>query len=774
MSSIKRIVLVLCFLIATAANAEQFVINKIQVVGLQRISLGTFLSYLPVKEGDRIDATQTSSIIRALYQTGFFNNVQLARKNGNLIISVVERPVIGSIKVSGNKKISKKQLDEIFKNANFVEGEVFDNSLLNSLVQSLTQQYYNMGLYNATIRTSVNTAERNRVTVNINIAEGPTAKIKAIHIIGNTAFTEKQLLKNFTLTTSSIFTWFSSNDQYSKEKLDADLEKLRSFYFDHGYLHFRVDSAQVSITPDKKHIYITIHVIEGAVYKIKGYTISGNLIGQDKAIKQLITLHPGDVFSRKDILDIKSNIEKLMGEYGYGMPDIKIVPQVDEVKHAVLVQFHVEPGHRVYIRRINFSGNTKTHDEVLRRELRQQEGALFSISKQEESKRRIQNLGYIQDVDAKIEPVPGDPDEVDLTYNVKETSSTSANFQVGYSDADGILYGISLNEQNFLGTGKAISLGFDNSRDNKTYNFSYYDPYFTVNNISMMTNIYAQKNTPGVIDLSSYSANIYGGTMIFGIPFSDYNRLNLGYGFEHIDVGTGLNSAQHVIDFTQQYGTSYNNVKLVTGWTYSDQDRAIFPTNGISHSLNINFAIPVGKKSVDYYTLDYNASYYYPIYKSFIFHARGEVGYGDGYGKTKELPFFKHFYCGGIDTVRGFQASTLGPLDEFGNPLGGNMITVLSGSIIFPNPVGDSLRTSVFADVGNAFDNRPVDKRESPAIIALETPSHFGFNRMRASVGVQGEWRSPLGPLVFSFAKPVNRHSSDSIDCFQFNIGTSF
>jgi len=752
-----RLLVLSCVFLCSVAFADQFVIHKIKVEGNHRVSVGTILSYLPVKEGDKIDSSQTSDIIRALYNTGFFSDVKLTQNKGTLIVTVIERSVIGSINISGNKKVTDKQLLEVLKNAGLSEGQAFDNSAFTELERALVQQYYSLGYYGVKIQTSIVPEQRNRVAVNVKVTEGPAAKITSIKIIGNHEFTEKQLLKNFSLSPSSFFalTFFTHADQYAKEKLDADLEKLHTFYLDRGYLHFNIDAAQVSITPDKKHIYINIYITEGHVFTIRGYSLTGDFIGHRDQFQALVDLRRGDVFSRKKILDIQSAMNELFGNYGYGMPVIRIDPNINETTHQVFVNFVVEPGKRVYVRRINFTGNTKTDDEVLRREMRQQEGGVFSLSKINESKRRLSNLGYLQDVDSKVEPVPGHCDQVDLLFKVKEVSAVSANFQAGYSDADGFLYGVSLNDQNFLGTGKSVSMGFDHSLDYQTYNVSYYNPYFTINNISLLLNAYLQQNQPGRISLTAYTSDVYGASATYGIPFSDYNRLSFGYGYEVIKIGTSIASSEQVIDFINDNGNVFNELKLMTGWSFTNQDRAIFPTRGLAQAISIEAGFPVGSNSMDYYKSNYTLSWYHPVISSFIAHARAQLGYGNGFGKTKSLPFFKNYYAGGIDSVRGYQVSSLGPLGSDGNPLGGNFLTTGSLSLIFPNPVGEALRTSVFADVGNVYDDT------------------FAVSQLRGSYGLQGEWRSPLGPLVFSIAKTMMTHSGDRKDFFQFNIGTS-
>ncbi|EKE01643.1 MAG: hypothetical protein ACD_21C00083G0001 [uncultured bacterium] len=743
--------------VCSAACADEFIIHKIRVSGLQRISLGTVLSYLPVKEGDRIDSSQTVYIIRDLYKTNFFSNVDLKRVNNDLLINVVERAVIGSIKVSGNNKITKKQMSDVLKNVGLTEGQALDQALLNGVVKALVQQYYNLGLYDAKINTSIIPQERNRVAVAINIKEGPVAKIRSIKIVGNKIASEKTLLKEFSLTTPKLWSFFTHSDQYSKEKLDADLEKLRSYYMDRGYLHFKIDSTKVAITPDKKSIYITITVVEGVPYKIKGFGLDGNLIGKRAEILKLITLKSGDVFSRKAIIDIQSNISLFLGDYGYGMPDIRVEPIIDDGSKQIFIKFVVDTGPRVYVRRINFSGNTKTHDEVLRREMRLQEGSMFSLSKIEGSKRRLANLSYLKDIDYKTTPVPGSPDQVDLTYNVTEVSAISAAVQGGYSDSDGFLYGASINDSNVFGTGKTASVRFDNSKVNQSYSLGYFDPYFTVNAVSLSLKAYLQKsNLSKVQDVTTYSTNIYGALATFGIPLSDYDDITLGLGVEHIKIkvpSTGVGA--QVSDFLTQYGSVFNQFKVVAGWSHSNFDRAIFPTKGFSQGINIEGYGPLNKDSLSFYKASYETFWYQPLVKGFIFHTTTDIGYGKGFGRPKDLPFFKNFFAGGIGSVRGFDAGSLGVFDEYNHALGGNVITTASASIIIPAPMKDTIRPSIFVDIGNVYNNK------------------FKPGELRSSCGVQLEWHTPLVPILFSLATPIRKKSGDHIEVFQFTLAFS-
>lgn len=737
--------------------AENFVVSDIRVEGLKRIHLDTVLNYLPIKKGETFTSSKSSETLRVLYKTGFFNNVSFSRQGDVLVVTVKERLVIGYFNISGNKKITSKQLTDVLKKSGLAEGMPFDDAVLSGFKQGLLNQYHVLGYYNASIDAKVSEVGSNRVSVKIKITEGKFSKVKEIKISGNDAFSTKQLLKNFSMETSGLLTIVSGSDQYSKEKLDADLENLRSFYLDRGYLHFRVVSKQASMTDDNKSVFINIEISEGPVYRISGWKVEGILKDHDDKIEELINLNKGDVFSRKDILNTNNKIGILLSDYGYAMPNVEIEPEVDEATKQVFVVFKVSHGNRFYVRRINFSGNTKTKEEVLRREMRQHEGELFSFSKVRESERRLNNLGYLKDVGFKMEPVPKSKDEVDVNYSVTEAPSTGANLQLGYSDTDHLIFGASINEQNFLGTGKGVGLQFNHSVYTTTYSLRYFNPYFTEDNISLNLQVYNQQTKPGAIHLSSYTTDSYGGSAMYGIPLSDYSRLNLGYGFEYMHITLNDSSSDEMQSFVKRYGNVFNTINLMGGWSYSKLDRAIFPRDGFAQSLDFDVGVPAGLKgNLEYYRADYHTVFYKPFTKFFIIKLNGMLGYGNGYGSMHEMPFFKNYYCGGIGSVRGYEGSSLGPLDSNGDPIGGNVKAEGSLGLIFPNPFGEKVRTSAFVDVGNVFKNK------------LE------FGDLRSSTGVQAEWLTPLGiAFTFSLAKPLNAKDGDRKDSFQMNIGAS-
>ncbi len=766
MSILKKILWVgLIVSFCTLANAETFVIKKIRVHGLQRISYATVLSYLAdiqIKEGEQIDTDTTSDIIRALYKTNFFSEVTLKRQDDDLIITVVERSIIGSLSITGNSKLTKKQLTEALKQIGISEGQALDPVVLNSTKHAIIQEYYNKGLYSVKVNIDIKPESRNRAALSIKIHEGPTAKIKSIRIIGNKVFKEKVLLNEFSLTTTKLWSFFTDSDKYSQEKLYADLEKLRSYYMDRGYVRVKIDTPpKVSITPDRKSIYIVINITEGEVYKLGGFELGGDLLGKRAEIAKLIKLKFGKIFSRKEVVDAQSAIKLFLGDYGYGLADIQDESYISEKDHRVYVKLVVVPGHRVYVRKINFSGNHKTNDEVLRREMRLQEGSLFSLSKINESARRLANLGYLQDIDYEPIQVPESNNQVDLLYKLKETSAINFQLQGGYSDKEGFLYGASISDQNLFGTGKTASIGLDNTKVTQYYHIGYRDPYFTLNKVGFSLGAHIRKTNPNKIsgEISSYRYSTYGIDAHFDIPLSDYSSYGLGVGIEHFTVHRATINANDKIDgFLNAHGTVFNQANLTADWSYSNFDRFPFPTKGFGHSISGELSGPLNSHSLEYYTTEYKARLYYPLIKDFIFSANLDLNYGDGFGKTKKLFFLKNYFAGGIGSVRGFEADTIvNEAADKDKVVGGNILTLASASIIIPNPIQNVIRPRVFIDVGSVYDN------------------YFKFSDLRSSYGVQLEWRTPVSaaPLVFSFARPLHKKHWDNTTLFNFSIGGS-
>ncbi len=759
----------LIFLLVLPVYAqEDFVVKNINVVGLQRIKLQTVLEYLPIRAGQTMTAEDTANIISALYQTGFFSDVSLARSGNTLIIQVVERSTIGLIKLSGNKLVKTKDLLDALKQAGIAEGEAYDQATLSGMRQALLNQYYTIGRYNATVDTKVVPQSRNRVEVDIHIYEGHTAKVREINIIGNQTFKTKTLVNTFDMAPKPWYEFWNKSDDYSQEKLQKDLDALKTFYLDRGYLRFNIDSSQVTITPNRKDVYITIRVTEGGVYRIKGYNLSGDLLGKQAEVSKLIRLQPNEVFSRKKVLATNNAIGRYYGDMGYANAVVSVDPAIDDANKQVFLTFEVHPGDRVYVRRIDYSGNTKTADYVLRRETRQMEGGVYSVTNMDETKRRLNNLGYLENIDVKMEPVEGKPDQVDLKYSVKESSSTTASAQVGYSDTYGLLYGANLSQKNYKGTGKAVALGFNNSQFSQTYSFSYFNPYYTDSGISRGFNLYFQQTNPGgSTNTAPYNLDAYGAVMNYRIPLSEYDALNLGYGYEYLNIKTGTPSTQ-TTSFLNEHGSHFNNVKLILGWTHNTFDRAIFPTRGFNQYVGAEVGVPVLPNSLDYYRLNYDATVYQPLFKGLIVVLNTDWGYGNGYNGFDELPFFKNFYAGGMGTVRGYEGNTLGPKDSNGNPTGGNILADGSFNVIFPNPISERIRTSVFVDAGNVYQD------------------NLDLAELRCSAGLEVDWMSPIAPLKFSLSRALNPHSTgapgvggtfpvaDRTQVFNFSVGTSF
>nr|WP_320166820.1 outer membrane protein assembly factor BamA [uncultured Methylophaga sp.] len=758
MNKLLPILLFLSFI--SVAKAESFTIEDIRIEGLQRISAGTVFNYLPVKVGDTMTDNDAKGIIRSLFKSKYFNDVEVERQDGVLVIKVKERPAISSIELVGNKDMDSAELLKSLREIGFGEGQVFEQAMLERVELELERQYFSRGKYGVAISSEVTPLSRNRVAIRITMAEGVVATISDINIVGNHAFDDEELMTDFQTTTGSLLSFLTKDNQYSRQKLSADLETLRSFYLDRGFVDFTVESTQVSISDDKKHMFITINISEGEKYKINEVRLAGNLIVPEEELFKLVTIRENSVFSRKAITKSTENLTNRLGNDGYAFANVNAVPEIDREKREVDLTFFVDPGRRAYVRRINISGNSKTRDEVLRREFRQQESAWISTEKVEQSKARVSRLGYFENVNVETIPVAGVQDQVDLDFGVTETPSGSLSAGIGFSQSDGLIFNANVTQKNFLGSGKHIRFGFNNSSINTIYSFGYTNPFVTVDGISQGFNAFYRETDADEANIATYTLDAFGGDITFGIPISEENRINLGVGYERTQIDLPSdNTISRYSDFIDREGDTFDTVTLNLGWSSDDRNNALLPTSGVSQTLTGEFAVP--GPSLQYYKLKYKANAYHPINETFTFALRGEFGYGESYGDTEEFPFFQNFYAGGIRSVRGFQANTLG-VKEDDEPLGGNLLVSGGAEVIFPVPFMKktlkSFRLSAFTDFGNVYD---VDQ-------------DFDAGLLRYSAGLSAIWISPFGAMSFSIAAPLKKEDGDETEAFQFSLGSTF
>jgi len=752
--------LVLFLLLCARANAfEAFVVQDIRVEGLQRISAGTVFNYLPIKLGQTVDTEDSIAAVSALFSTGFFNDVSLERDGDVLVVYVKERAAISSIEIEGNQDLDTEDLLKGLKDIGLAEGRVFDRSLLDKVEQELQRQYFSRGKYAVRINTTVTPLERNRVGILIDISEGQVARIKQINIIGNHTFSDKELLDEFSLTTPTFLSAITKSDQYSKQTLSADLETLRTYYLDRGYLKFHINSTQVSITPDKKDIYITINITEGEQYRIKIVKLSGDLVVPAEEIFPLIDINPGDVFSRKTVTESVDKISSLLGNQGYAFANVNTVPDMDDETHEVSLGFFVDPGKRVYVRRINVSGNVSTRDEVLRREMRQMEGGWYSAEKVERSRTRLDRLGYFEDVNVETPTVPGTTDQLDVNYSVTETSSGSITAGLGFSQSSGVLFNASVQQDNFLGTGKRVSFTFDNSQVNTVYSFNYVNPFWTIDGVSRGFGAFYRKTDADKANLTNYSTDTRGLNVNFGIPVNEFDTLRFSAGYQGLDLKSTSVSALEVTDFIDQHGDSFDDLVLTASWRHDTRNKILFADTGGMQSVSLETTSP--GSGLEYYKLDYEQQRFLPLTRELTLGLKGRLGYGDGYGDYDQLPFFENFFAGGVRSVRGFEDNTLGPVDSDGDPIGGAFLVVFNAEVYFPVPFADDakgVRLSTFLDVGNVYEDY----------------SNFDAGDLRYSVGLAGLWLSPLGPISISLGFPLNDKTGDKVQNFQFTVGTFF
>ena len=825
MKRIAALVLLAC-LTANTYAMDPFVASDIRIDGLQRISAGTVFTYLPVEKGDRVTSERVQQAIRALYKTGFFTDVQVTRQGDILVISVKERPAISKIQLKGNKDLKSEDLLKGLKDIGLSEGEPFDRLSLDRVTQELTRQYYNRGKYNVTIKPKVIELDRNRVELSIVIAEGKVAKIKQINVVGNHAFSEDDIRSDFESSTTNWTSWYSKDDQYSREKLSGDLEKLNSYYLDRGYVDFSIESTEVSISPDKRTMYLTANVTEGQTYKISEIKLTGNLVLSEEDMAKLVKAKPGEEFSRKKLEQSAQAMTAVLANIGYAFAQVTPIPTVDREHRLVGINFFVNPGKRVYVRHIAFKGNHSTQDEVMRREMRQLEGAWYSQAAIDRSKVRLQRLGYFKKVEIETPKVPGTDDQVDVNVAVEETSSGAFTFGLGYSQVYGIVLSVSVSQNNFLGTGDRASFTASKSDFLTKYELSYFQPYLTQDGIGLGYDLSYSKLDQQQANLANYLSNTAAASTFVGIPVSESDTVNLTLGISKTQILTGNTyivvdpvtgqpvldangdpiyrttyySPQPIVDYINALGhETFHTWSVQASWAHDTRNRYFNPTHGSLQQFSAELALP--GSTVEYYKLVYKYAQYIPINSALTFEGSTTLGYGNTYRaangvnpdtgeplKVSGLPFFENFYAGGVSDVRSFRDNTLGPFttapgcitpyvaDYCRQPLGGNLKTVGSAELIFPTPFvkddDSSTRLSWYVDAGNVFN----ENNNSLSILGAQLYDNNGFSLsdIRVSTGISLHWQAPVGPIVINIGRPIVKKPGDIAETLQFNFGQTF
>ena len=780
-----------------------FTISDIRIEGLERISAGTVLTYLPVERGDRMDASRASSSLRALYKTGFFNDVKLEREGDILVVIVKERPAISKVTLIGNKDIKEEELRKALSGIGLAEGEVYNRLVIDKVKQELTKQYYNRGKYNVKVTPSIKTLDRNRVEVTVSVGEGKASKIRHINIVGNKRFTDAEIMEEFEAKTTNWLSWYKRDDQYAKEKIQGDLEKLRAFYLDRGYVDFEVESTQVTISPDRRNIYITANVTEGEVYKIRDAKLTGTFIIGKDALEPLIFTQKGDVFSRKRLEQTSEAIKGVLANVGYAFADVQPVPDIDKVKREVGLTFFVNPGKRVYVRRVIFTGNSKTQDEVLRREMRQFEGGWFSQAAVDRSKVRLQRLGYFQDVTVETPKVAGTDDQVDIEIAVKERQVGNFQFGFGYAAAQGLITNISLQQENFLGKGNRVGFAVSNSVFSKSFTVSYFNPYWTDEGISRGFNLNFRDSSYGQRDnLASYQSNTIDASAVFSVPVTETDRVNFQIGVDQNKLRLSNNQqtpdvfldffnknggarlcdpiqSATLVDQTLVFGpeellsrcADYQSLRGQVGWARDTRNRFFVPTAGSYARVGAEVTLPLS--DLRYYKLSGEYQKFFPITNSFVLMSKTELGLGRPYDSTRGFPFFENFYGGGSRSVRGFRDNTLGPRylipgtttplstpDDIRNnsfPIGGALSVSQSLELIVPTPFAkdaESVRLAAFIDAGQVYKDI----------------GSFDADELRYSAGISVQWQSPVAPIIINWAFPLNAKSGDDVERLQFTF----
>ena len=758
------------------AAADAFVISDIRVEGLQRISAGTVFSAIPYNVGDDIGVAEIRGIARSLFQTENFDDVQIGRDGNVLVIVVKERPTIDSIEFEGNKAIKTEALLEGLEKSGLAEGQIFQKVTLEHIASDLESQYVSQGRYDAGIETTVVDLPRNRAAIKVDVFEGNVSGIRHINIVGNTVFDDETLIDKLELKLPSLFSFYTKDDQYSREKLQGDIESLESYYLDRGYLNFRVESTQVAIAPNMEDVYITFNVTEGDQFTVSAVDVAGELRDvPEETIRRLVITRPGQVFSREYMTASEERIEAVLGNAGYTFASATGEPVADEAGDTVTIRYFVDAGQRAYVRRVSFQGNTVTQDEVLRREMRQMEGGWASTAMIEGSKVRLQRLGFFKEVNVETPSVPGTEDQIDVNFTVEEQPSGSISATVGFAEDTGLILGLSYQESNVFGTGNSINIGINRSDFQEALNFSFFDPYYTVDAVSRGYSVFFRRSDFEEFNIASFSTDSFGLSMNFGYPISEISRLGFSVGYEHTNIKEGVIPAQEISEFIDKEGDEFDLFTISASYSMSALNRGLLPTAGRSQSLSFEMTIPGSE--LEFYRINYAGQIFFPLWGPTVLRLRTDLGYGDAYGGTDTFPFYKHFFAGGMGSVRGFESNTLGPRstpspqDQFNDPdpIGGNALIELSAEVLFPLPFIEDqsqMRSVFFFDAGNVFNTNCPDV--SVYCLGIED------GELRYSAGVAVTWITGFAPISFALSFPINEKDGDEGEAFQFELGKTF
>ena len=736
---------------------EPFVVRDIRVEGLQRVEAGTIFASLPVRVGDTYDDEKGAAAIQALFALGLFKDVRIEVSGNVLVVILEERPTVADVDFGGNKEFEKDALAKALRDIGLADGRPFDRALVDRAEQELKRQYINRSFYAAEVVTTVTPVERNRVNLSFTVSEGQRARIKEIRIVGNKVFNASTLTDLFDLDTGGWLSWYTKSDQYSRAKLNADIETLRSYYLTRGYLEFRIDSTQVVISPDKQDISISINVTEGERYVVSGVKLEGNYLGKDEEFKSLVTIRPGQAYNADQVVQTTKAFTDYFGNFGYAFAQVEARPEVDRVNNRVALVLQAEPSRRAYVRRINVAGNNRTRDEVVRREFRQFESAWYDADKIKLSRDRVDRLGFFRDVSVDTQEVPGSPDQVDLTLTVVEKPTGNLSIGAGFSSGDGLGLTLGVKQENAFGSGNGLGVQVNTSKINRTIVFNTIDPYFTVDGVSRSLDVY-HRNTSPYSQTDSYKLVTTGASIRFGVPFTEIDTVYFGGGVERTRIVPGTNLPAAYVTYANQFGYSSATVPLTVGWARDARDSSLVPNNGIFQRANAEWGIAGDAK---YISGSYQYQQYIPLNKQFTIALNGDIGLGKGLG-GRPFPLFKNYFGGGLGSVRGFEQGSLGPRDLTTKAsLGGAKKLNLNLEVLAPFPGAGNdrtLRMFGFVDVGNVFG-------ESDPI---------RFNELRSAAGVGISWVSPVGPLRLALARPIRKFVGDKIQTVQFQIGTSF